>query len=119
MDFLVDGPNIDLCAHGISLSRPLKSENLKIRDSAPRRRARELPVVAPFSPAWSWDAEAETARETENLVAWGGDSGRGPARGEGDRRCRRARGGGISEIWFFRKRRPEIFGEWQKTTEAV
>ena len=34
------------------------------------------------------DAEGETARETENLGAWGGESGRGPARVEGDPGCR-------------------------------
>ena len=97
-------PNIDLSAHGISFSRPLKSENLKIRDSAPRRPARELPGVAPFSPARELDAEAETARETENLAAWGGESGRGQARGEADPGCRRGRGGRISGFQIFRKR---------------
>jgi hypothetical protein len=29
-----------------------------------------------------WDAGGETARETENPAAWGGESGRGPARVE-------------------------------------
>ena len=32
------------------------------------------------------DAGGETARETENLSAWGDESGRGPARGAGIRR---------------------------------
>ena len=49
------------------------------------------------------DAEAETARETENLGAWGGESSRGPARVEGGPGSRRGRGGGISAIQFFKK----------------
>jgi hypothetical protein len=44
------------------------------------------------------DAEAETARETENPGAWGGESGRGPARGEGKPGCR---WGGVPEIQVF------------------
>ena len=50
------------------------------------------------------DAEAETARETENLVARGGDSGRGPAHGEGDRRCRRGGAAEFQKSSFSNKR---------------
>ena len=39
-----------------------------------------------------WDGGGETARETENLAAWGGESGRGPARGAG------IRGAGAAEF---------------------
>jgi hypothetical protein len=47
------------------------------------------------------DAEAETARETENLAVWGGESGRGPARVGENPGCRRGEGGRIS---VFRER---------------
>ena len=70
-----------MCAHWVLVSRPLNSGNLKPWD--PARDA-----LLEIGPEWrrlrrhgSWDAEAETARETENLGAWGGESGRGPAWG--------------------------------------
>jgi hypothetical protein len=43
--------------------------NLKF---AQRRPTRDLAGMGWFRVAWGRDAEAETARETENLVAWGG-----------------------------------------------
>jgi hypothetical protein len=55
------------------------------------------------------DAEAETARETENLVAWGGESGRSPARGEGDSRA--SGGGRISGFQIFRERTLRFSGQ--------
>jgi hypothetical protein len=56
---------------------PLKTGKLKFRDSGPRRPARDLTGVPPFAPGWGWEAGDETARETENLATWGGESGRG------------------------------------------
>jgi len=51
------------------------------------------------------DAEAETARETENLGAWGGESGRGPARASREiQRAGGGRRGRISEVQFFGER---------------
>ena len=38
-----------------------------------------------FRPAWGLGADGETESEVANLVAWGGESGRGPARGERSR----------------------------------
>ena len=53
-----------------------------------------------FAPAWGLGAEAETGPEAVNLAAWGGESGRGPARGEGSRTSV----GGPAEFQFFGKR---------------
>ena len=54
--------------------------------------------------AWGRDAEAETGPEAGNLAACGGESGRDPARVEGDPGGYwRGRGGRISEFQFFGK----------------
>jgi hypothetical protein len=46
------------------------------------RVARVRPGGGGLGVAWVWDADGETTRETENLEARGGESARGPARGE-------------------------------------
>jgi hypothetical protein len=52
------------------------------------------------------DAEGETAREIENLAAWGGESGRGP-RASRKFRVRRGEGGRISGIQFSKNTDPQ------------
>ena len=88
-----------------------KSANLKFRKC---RRAAGLES----GPEWrrlgrhgGWDGGSEIAPEAVNLAAWGGDSGRGPALGEGDP-GRRGWSGRISESGHS-----EIFGERQFTTQ--
>ncbi len=73
----------------------------RVRTSRPRKTAktefleilsaREWPGVPRFEPAWGLGAEGETGPEAVKVAAWGGESGRGPARGEGDPGCRRGR----------------------------
>ncbi len=70
-----------MCAHWISLLRPRNSGNLKPWDPARDALLEIGPERRRFRRHGNRDAEAETPRETENLAAWNGDSGRGPARG--------------------------------------
>jgi hypothetical protein len=87
----------------------LKNWKSEIRPAATCSRfARSGPVCAGQG---GREAGGETTRETENLAAWGGDSGRGPARGEGDSRASGGRGGRISGFQIFRKRALRFSGQ--------
>ena len=80
------------------LSRPRNSEKLKIRDSAPRRRARDRPGVASFAPAeGSGMPRPKRARETENLASLGRRVGSGARRSVGENPGCRG-GGGAAEF---------------------
>ena len=93
-----------MCAHGVSLSPPEILKNWK-SEIPPRDDVLEIgPEWRRFRRRGAGDAGTETARETENLGAWGGESGRVPARVEGDPGRRRGRGGRISGFQIFRER---------------
>jgi hypothetical protein len=84
-----------VCPPGVSPSRPEILKNWK-SGIPPRSDVLEIgPEWRRLRRSRGLDAEAETARETENLVAWGGEPGRGPARVEGGPGCRR---GGAAEF---------------------
>ena len=96
-----------VCSHGFHFRTPRK---LKIwnPEILPRNRsARDWAEVARFTQAGDWDEGGEATRETENLVAWGGESCRDPARGEG---APGVGGGGarFSDFQVFRKRTLKI-----------
>ena len=94
------------------LAPPPQFWNLKF---APLRTDRDLAGVGRFRVAWGRDAEAETARETENLAVWGGESGRGPARVEKIPGCREARAAGFQNFSIPESGPSEIFGERLKS----
>ena len=84
MDFRIGPPR----SHGVSFSRPEIPPRVDLLEIGPEWRRSRRPRDR--------DAEAETARETENLGAWGGESGRGPARVGENPGCRG--GGGAAEF---------------------
>jgi hypothetical protein len=65
------------------------------------------------------DAGRETTRESANLAAWGGDSGRGPARGEGDRGRRGGGAAGFQVFRFSESGRSDFQARGLLTTQAV
>jgi hypothetical protein len=73
-------------------------QNLKNWNSARERRAPDWPGVPAFAPAGGWVAGGETARETENLATWGGESGRGRRAGG---EIPGVGGGGAAEFQVF------------------
>jgi hypothetical protein len=102
---ILGGPGYgSVSSHGVTLWRPENPKNWE-SEISPRDAVLEIgPERRRFRRDGGREAGGETTRETENLAAWGGESGRGPACGEGDSRASGGRGGRISEFQFFGKR---------------
>jgi hypothetical protein len=104
---ILGGPGYgSVSSHGVTLWRPENPKNWE-SEISPRDAVLEIgPERRRFRRDGGREAGGETTRETENLAAWGGESGRGPARGEGDSR---ASGGQDFRFSDFQRTDAQIF----------